>query len=63
MVMAAEYKLALPNEAILVAELEKTQRALEHRGLPIEAASKPKLRKTATKERATSSTAKRKPKK
>lgn len=60
-VMAAEYKLALPDEAILVAELEKTQRALEHRGIPVEAGSKPKRK--ATKKRATPSTAKRKPKK
>ena len=35
-VMASEYKLALPDEAVLVAELEKTQRALESRGIVIE---------------------------
>lgn len=32
-VMAAEYRMALPNEALLTAELEKTQRALELRAI------------------------------
>ena len=32
-VMAAEYRLALPDEKILVQELERTQRALEQRSL------------------------------
>ena len=32
-VMAAEYRLALPDEKLLVAELERTQRALELRSL------------------------------
>lgn len=31
-VMATEYKLALPDEAVLVAQLQKTQRELETRG-------------------------------
>ena len=35
-VMAGEYKLALPDEAVLIAELEKTQRELEHRGIAVE---------------------------
>jgi hypothetical protein len=62
-VMAAEYKLALTDEAILVAELEKTQRALEHCGIAVEAGSKPKPKGRATKKQATTSTTKRKPKK
>ncbi len=32
-VMAAEYRLALPDEELLVQELERTQRALELRSL------------------------------
>ena len=28
-IMAAEYRMALPNEDLLTSELEKTQRALE----------------------------------
>ena len=32
-VMAAEYRLALPDEQLLVEELERTRRALELRGL------------------------------
>ncbi|MFN3161706.1 MAG: YhcG family protein [Rubinisphaera brasiliensis] len=62
-VMAAEYKLALPDEAILVAELEKTQRELEHRGIPVEAGSKQTLKRKTTKKQATSCSAKRKSKK
>ena len=35
-VMATEYRLALPDESILVAELEKTQRELEQQGITVE---------------------------
>jgi len=34
-VMAAEYRLALPDEQLLVQALERTQRALEQRGLTV----------------------------
>ena len=45
-VMAAEYRLALPDEQLLVEELERTQRPLELRGLADHPARKPR---TATK--------------
>jgi len=60
-VMAAEYKLALPDESLLIAELEKTQRELEHRGISTEPQPKTKRKRKAPKKRATA--AKRKPKK
>jgi len=60
-VMAAEYKLALPDESLLIAELEKTQRELEHRGISTEPQPKTKQKRKAPKKRATA--AKRKPKK
>ena len=41
-VMAAEYRLALPDEQLLVEELERTQRALELRGLADHPARKPR---------------------
>jgi predicted nuclease of restriction endonuclease-like (RecB) superfamily len=41
-VMAAEYRLALPDEQLLVEELERTQRALELRGLANHPARKPR---------------------
>ena len=62
-VMAAEYKLVLPDESILVAELEKTQREMEHRGLAIEAVPKADAPKTTAKKRETPLAPKRKPKK
>jgi len=43
-VMAAEYRMALPEEKVLTAELEKTQRALELRA--IESDTSPKKPKT-----------------
>ncbi len=39
-VMAGEYKLALPDEALLVAELEKSQRELERQGITLETEAK-----------------------
>jgi len=60
-VMAAEYKLALPDESLLIAELEKTQRELEHR-YPT-ADPQPKAKRNATRKRAASSFTKRKTKK
>jgi len=39
-VMAGEYKLALPDEALLVAELEKSQRELERQGITLETEGK-----------------------
>lgn len=61
-VMANEYKLALPDEAVLIAELEKTQRELEHRGIAIEPDPKESdSEKKSTKKRADQK--KRKPKK
>jgi len=39
-VMAGEYKLALPDEALLVAELEKSQRELERKGITLAAETK-----------------------
>jgi predicted nuclease of restriction endonuclease-like (RecB) superfamily len=44
-VMAGEYKLALPDESLLVAELEKSQRELEIRGVAFDKEDK----KTTTK--------------
>lgn len=58
-VMAAEYKLALPEEAVLAAELEKTQRELEHRGVPIRSAAKRTTKQRVTKKKATSGSAPR----
>ncbi|MEW4453026.1 PDDEXK nuclease domain-containing protein [Bremerella sp. JC817] len=39
-VMAGEYKLALPDEALLVAELERSQRELERQGITLETEAK-----------------------
>ncbi|PQO44295.1 YhcG family protein [Blastopirellula marina] len=58
-VMAAEYKLALPEEAVLAAELEKTRRELEHRGVPIRSAAKRTTKQRVTKKKATSGSAPR----
>lgn len=49
-VMAAEYRMALPEEKVLTAELEKTQRALELRAIASDTApNKPKARNSRKK--------------
>lgn len=48
-VMAGEYKLALPDEALLVAELEKSQRELERRGISFDAEAKKAIPKKSSK--------------
>ena len=50
-IMAAEYKLALPDEATLIAELEKTQRQFARTHKPPEKLSAPKAKKKATSKR------------
>jgi predicted nuclease of restriction endonuclease-like (RecB) superfamily len=40
-VMASKYRLALPDEAVLTKELEKTQRALEQRGVTVALRQRP----------------------
>ncbi|MBI1249372.1 DUF1016 family protein [bacterium] len=48
-VMAGEYKLALPDEALLVAELEKSQRELERQGITLETEAKQAIGKKKAK--------------
>ena len=48
-VMAAEYRLALPDEHVLIAELEKTQRVLELRQATGETSSPPSKAKRSQK--------------
>jgi predicted nuclease of restriction endonuclease-like (RecB) superfamily len=50
-IMAAEYKLALPDEATLIAELEKTQRQFSRTHKPPEKLPAPKAKKKATAKR------------
>lgn len=59
-VMAAKYKVALPDEAVLVAELEKSQRELERRGTSKPKAANRTRKQKAGKKRATSTPAQRK---
>jgi predicted nuclease of restriction endonuclease-like (RecB) superfamily len=61
-VMAAEYKLVLPDESVLVAELEKTQRELEQRGMAVESAPKSRSKTMAKNRQATPTAAQRMPK-
>ena len=50
-ILAAEYRLALPDEKILVAEVERTQAALDQRTLILSAKkTTPKAEKTKRKE-------------
>ena len=58
-VMAAEYRLVLPDESVLVAELEKTQRKLEEEGTSVEERPRSRGKKRATGKRERSGTAKR----
>jgi predicted nuclease of restriction endonuclease-like (RecB) superfamily len=48
-VMASEYRLALPDEKFLAAQLEKSQRALEQRGLVKSDKEKATTKRTASK--------------
>jgi len=50
-IMAAEYKLALPDEATLIAELKKTQRQFARTHKPSEKLPAPKAKKKATSKR------------
>jgi hypothetical protein len=59
-VMAAEYKLALPDEATLVDELEKTQRQFARTHKPPEKLPAPKAKKKAAAKRKPTAKTKRK---
>ena len=59
-VMAAEYKLVLPDEATLIAELEKTQRQFARTRKTLEKLPAPKARKKAASRRKKTATARKK---